>query len=29
VVRGVPIDEHMEYTGNLFTLLNPVACSAA
>ena len=24
VVRGVPIDEHMEYTGNLFTLLNPV-----
>ena len=24
VVRGVPIDAHMEYTGNLFTLLNPV-----
>ncbi|OFE18434.1 cytochrome d ubiquinol oxidase subunit II [Humibacillus sp. DSM 29435] len=24
VVRGVPIDANMEYTGNLFTLLNPV-----
>ncbi len=24
VVRGVPIDADMEYTGNLFTLLNPV-----
>lgn len=24
IVRGVPIDENMEYTGNLFTLLNPV-----
>ena len=24
IVRGVPINEHMEYTGNLFTLLNPV-----
>ena len=25
VVRGVPIDAHREYVGNLFTLLNPVA----
>ncbi|MEI2776645.1 MAG: cytochrome d ubiquinol oxidase subunit II [Tetrasphaera sp.] len=24
IVNGVPIDENMEYTGNLFTLLNPV-----
>ncbi len=24
VVRGVPIDKNMEYTGTLFTLLNPV-----
>ena len=24
IVRGVPIDENMEYTGNLFTLLNPI-----
>jgi cytochrome d ubiquinol oxidase subunit II len=24
IVRGVPIDQNMEYTGNLFTLLNPV-----
>jgi cytochrome d ubiquinol oxidase subunit II len=23
-VRGVPIDADMEFTGNLFTLLNPV-----
>ena len=23
LVRGVPIDAHMNYTGNLFTLLNP------
>ena len=25
VVRGVPIDEDMEFTGNLFTLLNPMS----
>jgi cytochrome d ubiquinol oxidase subunit II len=25
IVRGVPIDAEMEYTGNLFTLLNPAA----
>ncbi len=25
IVRGVPIDADMEYTGTLFTLLNPVA----
>jgi cytochrome d ubiquinol oxidase subunit II len=25
VVRGVPIDKNMEYTGSLFTLLNPVS----
>jgi cytochrome d ubiquinol oxidase subunit II len=25
VVAGVPIDEHMNYTGNLLTLLNPFA----
>jgi cytochrome d ubiquinol oxidase subunit II len=25
IVRGVPIDANKEYTGNLFTLLNPVA----
>lgn len=25
VVRGVPIDENMEFTGNLFTLLNPLS----
>ncbi|WP_114907951.1 cytochrome d ubiquinol oxidase subunit II [Ornithinimicrobium murale] len=25
IVRGVPIDAQMEYTGGLFTLLNPVA----
>ena len=25
IVRGVPIDQNKEYTGNLFTLLNPVA----
>lgn len=25
IVRGVPIDENMEFTGTLFTLLNPVA----
>ncbi len=24
IVRGVPIDENKEFTGNLFTLLNPV-----
>src|SRR5690606_13317353 len=24
IVRGVPIDAEMEYTGNLFTLLGPV-----
>src|SRR6185295_12619453 len=24
VVMGLPIDAHKEYTGNLFTLLNPV-----
>src|SRR5450631_44854 len=23
IVRGVPIDQHKEYTGNLLTLLNP------
>jgi cytochrome d ubiquinol oxidase subunit II len=23
IVAGVPIDKHLEYTGNLFTLLNP------
>ena len=25
VVRGVPIDEDMEFVGNLFTLLNPMS----
>ena len=25
IVRGVPIDENKEFTGNLFTLLNPVS----
>lgn len=25
IVRGVPIDENFEYTGSLFTLLNPAA----
>ncbi|MEO5709818.1 MAG: cytochrome d ubiquinol oxidase subunit II [Nocardioidaceae bacterium] len=25
IVRGVPIDQHKEFTGNLFTLLNPYA----
>lgn len=25
IVRGVPIDAHMNYTGNFFTLLNPYA----
>ena len=25
IVRGVPIDAHMEFTGSLLTLLNPVA----
>ncbi|WP_082590172.1 cytochrome d ubiquinol oxidase subunit II [Phycicoccus sp. Soil748] len=25
VVRGLPIDAHKEFTGNLFTLLNPVS----
>ena len=25
VVRGLPIDKNMEFTGNLFTLLNPVS----
>lgn len=25
IVRGLPIDEHMEFTGNLFTLLNPMS----
>ena len=24
IVRGVPIDAHQEFTGNLFTLLNPI-----